>query len=964
MKQNISIIFMLILVVSVQAQEKIDGWLVFNTNNSNIPSNHVRDIQFDKKGYLWLATWGGALARFNQDDGNWKFYNQANSEVPGSYINQIYIDKTNKIWVAAKEGFGFFDGRETWESVRMPSGVEAQSIAVNSSGVALIGSVKHGLFIYSKEKILSKVWGEDNDINSGGDVDYRDVVGIVDTDGDTIADTEDLDDDNDGITDAQELCGLDVDTSAKAVIGVNITFDNWPEEVSWVIKLGGATILSNQYSASNPDGSTVNETYNVFATGTYEFTISDSASDGFNSPGQYEITVDGNTVVGPITSANYNGASAVHNFAVNTLTSNNKPPCLTADPGADSDNDGTINYKDPDFAAANGSTIVNGVMASLDADGDGIPNHLDTDSDNDGCPDAIEGDAGLQLTDLDSNNGIDRTVNDNGIPVGPGTAGNGTTGQADVSSKNASVQSDECSPCNPTSSSFVDTDGDGIGNACDLDDDNDGILDTVEGCLEVTNVENFETGVAGIQSNYDDFSTAFPPGSSQINNSNGTAGYFKDGASPQTGQINAIEGTAFTGLHSSGAFTQEVVRVDLNPSDILVAGNIVEFSYYAYAMDLGGAAGVFDGDPGYFDIFGIRTGTANPTGVQQTNSNTIAAVSGIDLLSRSTLITSTSSWTLYTYTVTIAHNYDRLLIVPTNRFVADGTGSPDDPFLGFDDLKYSICNIDTDGDGIPNSLDLDSDNDGIPDVIESGGTDADRDGRADGTVGTGVTDNGIPSTAGNGTTPTETADGDTIPDYLDIDADNDGIPDNIEGQPTLGYIAPSGTGTAMTDANNNGLDDNYENGGILGVNPENTDGVDTPDYIDTDSDGDGIPDIQENGARPDSHTSTTDTDGDGLYDIFEGANVNDGFDVNDEIDTPNKASLGDEDDDANTIGDVDYRDTGANGIPMITQVYHLGTEKWIEITNIHTTNSIPANVVKIQLYKDKTGEQTSTLPRQ
>jgi hypothetical protein len=167
MKQYISIIFILLTILPALAQEKIDGWLVFNTGNSSIPNNHVRDIQFDKKGYLWLATWGGALSRFNQDDGSWKFYNQTNSNVPGSYINQIFIDKSNKIWVAAKEGFGWFDGRETWENVRMPQGAEAQAIAVNESGVALIGSVKHGLFLYSKDKILSKVWGEDNDVNSG-----------------------------------------------------------------------------------------------------------------------------------------------------------------------------------------------------------------------------------------------------------------------------------------------------------------------------------------------------------------------------------------------------------------------------------------------------------------------------------------------------------------------------------------------------------------------------------------------------------------------------------------------------------------------------------------------------------------------------------------------------------------------------------------------------------------------------
>jgi hypothetical protein len=53
-------------------------------------------------------------------------------------------------------------------------------------------------------------------------------------------------------------------------------------------------------------------------------------------------------------------------------------------------------------------------------------------------------------------------------------------------------------------------------------------------------------------------------------------------------------------------------------------------------------------------------------------------------------------------------------------------------------------------------------------------------------------------------------DGDAIPDYLDLDSDNDGIPDNIEAQTTKDYLVPSGAGISMTDANNNGLDDSYE----------------------------------------------------------------------------------------------------------------------------------------------------------
>ena len=66
-------------------------------------------------------------------------------------------------------------------------------------------------------------------------------------------------------------------------------------------------------------------------------------------------------------------------------------------------------------------------------------------------------------------------------------------------------------------------------------------------------------------------------------------------------------------------------------------------------------------------------------------------------------------------------------------------------------MKYTVCtlwcsmsSLDTDGDGIPNYLDLDSDNDGIPDIIEAFGTDNNNSARVTGfidTDGDGYSDN-------------------------------------------------------------------------------------------------------------------------------------------------------------------------------------------------------------------------------
>ena len=79
------------------------------------------------------------------------------------------------------------------------------------------------------------------------------------------------------------------------------------------------------------------------------------------------------------------------------------------------------------------------------------------------------------------------------------------------------------------------------------------------------------------------------------------------------------------------------------------------------------------------------------------------------------------------------------------------------------------------------------------------------------------------------------SDQDGIPDYWDIDSDNDGIVDNIEGQGEDSYIDPIG----WRDYNHNGWDDRYddeEGGSPFDINLTDTDEDGTPDYLDTDSD--------------------------------------------------------------------------------------------------------------------------------
>src|SRR5690606_31509399 len=128
-------------------------------------------------------------------------------------------------------------------------------------------------------------------------------------------------------------------------------------------------------------------------------------------------------------------------------------------------------------------------------------------------------------------------------------------------------------------------------------------------------------------------------------------------------------------------------------------------------------------------------------------------------------------------------------------------------FKGFEEC-------DTDGDGIPNHLDLDSDGDGIPDNVEAqtslgylapSNIDANND--------------GLDDAYGAGLIPIDT-DGDGIPDYLATDSDNEGGNDTQEAVLTL----------SGSDSDQDGLDDTMDTtsgygdpGGRID-NPTNTNG--------------------------------------------------------------------------------------------------------------------------------------------
>ncbi len=195
-----------------------------------------------------------------------------------------------------------------------------------------------------------------------------------------------------------------------------------------------------------------------------------------------------------------------------------------------------------------------------------------------------------------------------------------------------------------------------------------------------------------------------------------------------------------------------------------------------------------------------------------------------------------------------------------NNGMIDGLSDSD--LNGADDHRMGGDTIDQDGDDRPNYLDLDADNDGIADLVEDGRPDPDSLGHFVPGFADIVSDGWRDSIIAAGA---HDPDLDLLPDFLDLDSDNDGLYDRAEEMALTGVN--EGKVTSFQDTLNNGWDKNDD---VHGFRDKDGDGV--PDRLDLDSDNDGIPDVVEGGGIDSLGIASTIPDG--MIDQFVDADTN------------------------------------------------------------------------------------------
>ncbi len=641
----------------------------------------------------------------------------------------------------------------------------------------------------------------------------------VDTDNDGAADFRNLDSDNDGIHDLVEAGVVDpalVDTDNDGVLDnplVDADGDGIPDSGDTNDGVYGDPQTD---VARDTDGDTVPDYQDLDSDNDG---IHDLTESGVVDPALVDIDNDG-VLDNPLVDADGDGIP----------DSGDTNDGVYGDPQIDAvrdtDGDTVPDYRDLDSDNDSINDILESGNGAADTDGDGVADNPTTDTDGDGVPDSIDTnvnafgdpDAALlpdadadgtpDVRETDSNNDGTNDIVDNGFG-GLDTNGDGVIDVA------TDLDGDGIPDVTDGSNGFgggsdlglPDLDLDGIADINDIDDDNDGIPDTVE---QATAINGGDTDGDGI---------------------------------PDERDLDA-DGDGISDIVESGLTPAQIAIFDADNDGVIDA---------AVPVGVNGLADAIETDDTTVALLD-QDGDGNANGPVDTDNDSHPDFQDLDA-DNDGIHDLIEVGGLHPDPLVI--DADNNGVIDDNGTDADQDGIPDsidtnDALLG----GLSNSPVDTDSDNVANFRDIDSDNDGITDLYESGifpdatVVDADNDGVLDNPTtdadGDGVPDSGDSNDSsygdpqGAGVVDT---DGDNVPDYLDLDSDNDSIPDVTEA--------------GNQDDDNDGL---LDPGGTVTFPPTNTDGLDNPDHLDLDSNNDGINDIE------DTENGGFDTDGDGKVD--------------------------------------------------------------------------------------------------
>ena len=132
---------------------KIDtdnNWTIYNKDNSGLPENDIRAIFNDTEdSILYVGTYLHGFVKYDTD---WTIFDPANSPIPDYHIRTITKDLNDTIWIGSPSGFTKWDKQDFWFTYTPDNSAllsaNIPDIYVGENNVKYIGTINGGVSTY------------------------------------------------------------------------------------------------------------------------------------------------------------------------------------------------------------------------------------------------------------------------------------------------------------------------------------------------------------------------------------------------------------------------------------------------------------------------------------------------------------------------------------------------------------------------------------------------------------------------------------------------------------------------------------------------------------------------------------------------------------------------------------------------------------------------------------------------
>ena len=113
-------LFYLLLIINCSSQ---NHWQIYNTSNTPLTSNRIRQIIIENNKLLWIGTYGGGL--YKVKDNAWQ---KVNSSFSGSHILCLKQDSKGGLWIGTANNGAYYYSQDNWVHINQAQGLTDHNV--------------------------------------------------------------------------------------------------------------------------------------------------------------------------------------------------------------------------------------------------------------------------------------------------------------------------------------------------------------------------------------------------------------------------------------------------------------------------------------------------------------------------------------------------------------------------------------------------------------------------------------------------------------------------------------------------------------------------------------------------------------------------------------------------------------------------------------------------------------------